>query len=229
LYAWGPNENELSREHQIVDHAEHGADGLYSMIGGKLASYRMFSEEMTDVIARKLRVRTACRTHVLPLPGGDDNVDPMTLVVKGGMEAVTATRLEYRHGGRSLRVLDRMLKDPREGAVVCACEPVTEAEIRYVVLNEFAQTVDDVARRTRLGLGACGGQRCAARCGRLVASLTGRSPHDGLEMAEAFLSAAARRRAPAVGPDQARQEALNLAALRAQLGRAPSGGRGEPR
>jgi hypothetical protein len=48
-------------------------------------------------------------------------------------------------------------------------------------------------------------------------------------MAETFLSAAARRRAPAVGPDQARQEALTLAALRAQLGRAPSGEGGEPR
>jgi glycerol-3-phosphate dehydrogenase len=222
LYAWGPNEDELSREHAIVDHAEHGADGLYSMIGGKLASYRMFSEEMTDVLARRLRVRTACRTHVAPLPGGDDSVDPMQLVERGGMEAVTATRLEYRHGGRSLRVLERMLKEPREAAVVCPCEPVTEAEIRYVVLNEFAQTVDDVARRTRLGLGACGGQRCAARCGRLVASLTGRSPRDGLAMAEDFLVGAARRRAPAVGPDQARQEALNLAALRAQLGRAPN-------
>jgi glycerol-3-phosphate dehydrogenase len=224
LYEWGPNEDELSREHAIVDHSEHGADGLYSMIGGKLASYRMFSEEMTDVLARRLRVRTACRTHTAPLPGGDDSVDPMQLVVKGGMEAVTATRLEYRHGGRSLRVLERMLKDSREAAVICPCEPVTEAEVRYVVTHEFAHTVEDVARRTRLGLGACGGQRCAARCGRLVASLTGRSPRDGLAMAEDFLTGAARRRAPAVGPDQARQEALNLAALRAQLGRDPSGG-----
>jgi glycerol-3-phosphate dehydrogenase len=228
LYEWGPNEDELSREHQIVDHAEHGADGLYSMIGGKLASYRMFSEQMTDMLARRLHVRAACRTHVSSLPGGDDSVDPMQLVVRGGMEAVTATRLEYRHGGRSLRVVDRMLRDPREAAVVCPCEPVTEAEIRYVVLNEFAQTIEDVARRTRLGLGACGGQRCAARCGRLVASLTGRSPTDGLRMAESFLEGAARRRAPAIGPDQARQEALNLAALRAQLGRAPSGPKGEP-
>jgi glycerol-3-phosphate dehydrogenase len=224
LYEWGPNEDELSREHSIVDHAEHGADGLYSMIGGKLASYRMFSEAMTDVLARRLRVRTACRTHTAPLPGGDDSVDPMQLVVKGGMEAVTATRLEYRHGGRALRVLDRMLKEPREAAVICPCEPVTEAEVRYVVTHEFAQTVEDVARRTRLGLGACGGLRCAARCGRLVASLTGRSPRDGLAMAEQFLSGAARRRAPAVGPDQARQEALNLAALRAELGREPGGG-----
>ncbi|HEY4157701.1 MAG TPA: glycerol-3-phosphate dehydrogenase/oxidase, partial [Polyangiaceae bacterium] len=118
LHAWGPNEDALSREHEVVDHAAHGADGLYSMIGGKLASYRLFSQEMTDVLAARLGNREKSRSHVAPLPGGDEQVDPMDLVVKGGMEAVTATRLEYRHGGRSLRVLERMLREPREAAVV---------------------------------------------------------------------------------------------------------------
>jgi glycerol-3-phosphate dehydrogenase len=218
LYAWGPNEDRLSREHEIVDHARHGADGLYSMIGGKLASYRIFAEEMTDAIATRLGNTAPKRTHISPLPGGDDQIDPMLLVRRGGMEAVTATRLEYRHGGRSIRVLERMLQNPREAAVVCLCEPVTEAEIRYVVENELAYTVDDVSRRTRLGLGACGGMRCAARCGRIVAQMRDRSPEDGLKMALDFLNGAARRRLPAVGAQQARQEALALAALRAEIG-----------
>ncbi len=223
LYEWGPNEDALSREHQVVDHAQHGAPGLYSMLGGKLASYRQFSEEMTDIVARRLRVGAKCHTHLAPLPGGDETVDPMKLVVMGGMEAVTATRLEYRHGGRSLRVLERMLKEPHEAAVVCPCEPVTEAEIRYTVAHELARTVDDVSRRTRLGLGVCGGVRCVARCGRIVAEMTERSPADGMRMAHGFLAGAARRRAAAVGPDQARQEALALASIRAELGSAPSG------
>jgi glycerol-3-phosphate dehydrogenase len=152
------------------------------------------------------------------LPGGDEQVDPMLLVVRGGMEAVTATRLEYRHGGRSLRVLERMQHKPREAAVVCSCEPVTEAEIRYVVEHEFAHDVSDVARRTRLGLGACGGMRCALRCGRIVADATGRSPEAGQQMALEFLVQAARRRSAAVGPAQARQEALTLSALQAEVG-----------
>ena len=222
LYAWGPNEDQLSREHQVVDHAEHGADGLYSMIGGKLASYRIFSEEMTDILAKRLGNTAPKRSHVSPLPGGDEQVDPMQLVVQGGMEAVTATRLEYRHGSRSLRVLERMQRNPREAAVVCACEPVTEAEIRYVVEHELAHDVDDVARRTRLGLGACGGMRCALRCGRIVADATERSPEEGQRMALDFLAHAARRRSAAVGPAQARQEALALSALAAEVG-----GRGE--
>ncbi|MES1178815.1 MAG: glycerol-3-phosphate dehydrogenase/oxidase [Myxococcales bacterium] len=218
LYEWGPNEDQLSREHQVVDHAQHGADGLYSMIGGKLASYRLFAEEATDIIAKRLGNTAPRRSHISPLPGGDEQIDPMKLVVQGGMEAVTATRLEYRHGSRSLRVLERMQQKPREAAVVCTCEPVTEAEIRYVVEQEFAQDVSDVARRTRLGLGACGGMRCALRCGRIVADATGRSPEVGQQLALEFLTAGARRRSAAVGAAQARQEALALSALQAEIG-----------
>ena len=218
LYAWGPNEDQLSREHQVVDHEQHGARDLYSMIGGKLASYRLFAEEMTDIIAKRLGNTAARRSHIAPLPGGDEQVDPMQLVVQGGMEAVTATRLEYRHGGRSLRVLARLQQKPREAAVVCSCEPVTEAEIRYVIEEEFAQDVADVARRTRLGLGACGGMRCALRCGRIVADATGRSPEVGKRLALEFLVQAARRRSAAIGSAQARQEALAISALQAEIG-----------
>lgn len=221
LWGWGIHTDELSREHEIVDHAAHGADGLYSMTGGKLASYRLFAEEMSDIIARRLGVEAPCRTHVASLPGGEETIDPMRLVVEGGMEAVTATRLEYRHGARSLRVLERMQREPREAAVVCVCEPVTEAEVRYVVENELARTVDDVARRTRLGLGVCGGVRCALRCGRIVADARGLSPEEGRRLAVDFLEGAARRRLPALGPLQARQEALAMAALRSELGFAP--------
>jgi len=218
LYAWGPNEDQLSREHEIIDHEKHGADGLYSMVGGKLASYRIFAEQMTDVVAKRLGNRTECRTHLLPLPGGDEQLDPMQLVERAHLGPVTAQRLEYRHGSRSLRVLDRMFKEPREAAVVCECEPITEAEVRYVVENELAQDVDDVSRRTRLGLGTCGGMRCAARCGQIVAQMTGRSPGDGHRMALSFLTGAARRRVCGIGPQQAQQEALSMAVLRAELG-----------
>ena len=115
LWGWGMNEDRLSREHEIVDHAKDGAAGLYSMVGGKLASYRLFSEEMTDVIARELGRGSPCQSHTLALPGGDEAVDPMRLVLEGGIDAVTATRLEYRHGSRSLRILERMQQGPARG------------------------------------------------------------------------------------------------------------------
>jgi glycerol-3-phosphate dehydrogenase len=220
LFDWGPDPDGLSREHEVVDHDRHGAPGLYSMIGGKLASYRLFAEEMTDKIAERLGIPKKSRTHLIALPGGEELVDPLALAEDAGIEPIAGARLEYRHGARSLRIVERMARDVKESAVVCVCEPVLEAEVRYVLAHEWAQTVDDVSRRTRLGLGACGGMRCAARCGAIVAEMTGRSPLDGQRMALDFLETAARRRVSAVGPQQARQEALALAAVRAELGSA---------
>jgi glycerol-3-phosphate dehydrogenase len=218
LHAWGPNEDALSREHRIVDHAEHGVAGFYSMLGGKLSSYRLFAEQMTDILAARLGNRAEKRTHVLPLPGADQAVDVMLIARLGGIDAVAASRLAYRHGSRALQIIDRMLKRRTEAALLCACEPVTMAEVRFVVEQEFARSVHDVARRTRLGLGACGGMRCVARCAAIVAEMTGRGPREGLSMARDFWLWQARRRWPAMNPAQARQEALTSASLLSELG-----------
>jgi glycerol-3-phosphate dehydrogenase len=169
LYAYGPTEDALSRDHQIIDHAAHGAPGLYSMIGGKLASYRLFAEEMTDLLARRFGLGARCATHTTPLPGGDRPVDALALARRMGVDAVAARRLVYRHGSRALQIEERARVRPREAVTVCACEPVLEAEVRHVLRHELARSVDDVARRTRLGLGACGGMRCVARFGQVVA------------------------------------------------------------
>jgi len=218
LFEWGKSESALSREHQIVDHAEHGAAGLYSMLGGKLASFRQFSEEMTDRVAASLGHGERCQTHRIALPGGDAAPDVVALASAGGISHLAASRLAYRHGSRAAAVVERMSRQPRERHVVCDCEPVTEAEIRHCVENEWARTVDDVSRRTRLGLGSCGGMRCASRCGAIVAQARGQSPGVGHKLAIEFLTRGARARASTIGPQQARQEATLLGAIRSQLG-----------
>jgi glycerol-3-phosphate dehydrogenase len=218
LYEYGPNEDALSREHAVVDHATDGAPGVYSMIGGKLASYRLFAQEMSDRIAQDLAPSTKCTTHTKPLPGGDRVPDALAIAEQHELTPIAARRLVYRHGSRAIRILQRIAKRPRERDVVCACEPVLEAEVRHAIKDEMARTVDDVARRTRLGLGACGGMRCAARCGQIVAEELGLPPREGLDQARHFLEHQARTRIVALGPDQARQEALALAHMRSTLG-----------
>jgi glycerol-3-phosphate dehydrogenase len=221
LYEYGKLEDALSRDHEIIDHAAHGADGFYSMVGGKLASYRLFAEEMVDLLAQRLGVAHRCATHASALPGGDEAIDALALAADVEIDAVAARRLVYRHGGRSERVAERVRRDRREARIVCVCEPVLEAEVRYVLRHEFARTVADVSRRTRLGLGACGGMRCAARCGSLVAEELGYAPSEGLRQSLRFLTDQARTRSCALGPEQARQEALAIAQLRSQLGIVP--------
>jgi len=221
LYKWGPIPDALSREHQIVDHAEHGAAGLFSMIGGKLASYRIFAEEMSDLISMRLGIVRRCSTHEHPLPGGDAKLDPDAFARDNGIDPVAARRLIFRHGSRAVRIAELWKLDPQSAAMVCTCEAITDAEVRYVIRHEFARTVDDVSRRLRLGLGPCGAMRCAMRCGAIVAQELELDPREGLRQAAAFLSRMARARLPGLGPLQARQEALALEALRAQTGLLP--------
>ncbi len=218
LYKYGPHEDALSRDHKIIDHAAHGAPGIFSMVGGKLASYRLFAEEMTDVLSHRFKLGVPCATHQRPLPGGESSLDPFELAEAIGVDAVAGRRLVYRHGARAERIHERIRERPREASVVCPCEPVLEAEIRHVVQVELARSVDDVSRRTRLGLGACGGMRCAARCGQIVAEERDLPPRFGREMAARFLVRRARTRVVALGPEQARQEALSIAVARAELG-----------
>jgi glycerol-3-phosphate dehydrogenase len=223
LYKYGPHEDSLSREHEIIDHGKPGpgktaAPGVYSMIGGKLASYRIFAQEMSDRVARDLAPESRCRTHLDVLPGGDRLPDSAKLAEASEITPVAARRLTYRHGSIAEQVTERIAREPRERAVICACEPVLEAEVRHVVEKEHAETIEDVARRTRLGLGSCGGMRCAARCGQILADARGLSPRTGRAMARRFLETQARARIPAMGPEQARQEALLVAQMRASLG-----------
>ena len=214
LFAYGPNEDELSREHEIVDHgAKDDVPGLFSMLGGKLASFRLFSEEMTDRICTELGVNASCRTHELALPGGDMVIPPGPLAAQHAVPELAARRLVYRHGGMADEVLSRLERDPEERAVVCQCEPVLECEVRYVCRVEKARTLDDVSRRTRLGLGACGGMRCAHRASQIVGQELGYGPRTVHRMARELLVDRWQSRVVALDGPQVRQEELLLSRL----------------
>jgi glycerol-3-phosphate dehydrogenase len=53
----------LSRSFAVIDHAKtHGVEGLVSIVGGKLATYRLMAEKTTDTVCRSLGVEVACTT-----------------------------------------------------------------------------------------------------------------------------------------------------------------------
>lgn len=209
LFEYGPLEDKLSREHEIVDHAERdGVAGLFSMIGGKLASFRAFAEEMTDRVCLEFGGPRPCSTHKDPLPGGDAIVNADQVADTYAVPEPSVRRLVYRHGTRVHAVLSRATKDPNERAVVCACEPVLECEVRHACREEGARTLDDVSRRTRLGLGACGAMRCAHRGAQIVAEETGRAPREAHAMAARFLMDRYQNRAVGIAGAQVMQEEL---------------------
>lgn len=212
IYRRNVYEDDLSREHQILDHEKQdGLKGAFSLIGGKLASYRIMSREVADILAKKLKVKKPSLTHVLPLPGGDEIPDVRELAQEYRLDPYLVSRLVYRHGSLSRRILDQIKGDPAQSALVCSCEPVTEAELRYVVKNELAQTLSDVRRRTRLTQGPCQGTNCLIASSSILASLSHKEVRGRDEMVRDFMKEWWWNRACVMNADQLKQEELNQA------------------
>jgi glycerol-3-phosphate dehydrogenase len=175
LFGFGAYEDELSRDYEILDHGESGdAAGLYSMTGGKLASYRLMAEDAANRLCAALGVSAACRTAELPLPGGDAPAELPALVKRFRVGLAAATRLGFRHGGRARALLEAGDDaDGRGRRTVCACEPVLDAELRHVARCEGVRKLTDCTLRVRLGVGACQGAGCAASAAGVLAEELG--------------------------------------------------------
>jgi glycerol-3-phosphate dehydrogenase len=214
LYGFGKDASHLSREHAIFDHALEGADGLMSLAGGKLAAYRIMAEETTDAICGRLGHSGVCRTHLTTLPGGDWTPDVADVAAEAGIDHYAAARMIHRHGSRSVEIVERIKRDPTERRILCACEPVTEAEARFCIETEWVTTLEDLRRRTNCGGGPCQGSRCARRAAWILAGYQGGGRNRADALLARFVTARWREQAPIAGPQSMAQFELMRWALR---------------
>ncbi len=209
LHEYGKNEDDLSREHAFYEGAAEGAAGLLSIVGGKLASSRAQSEEATDRIEALLgRPHVACRTHQVPLPGGDEVPDPGALAREHGVAAPVAARLVYRHGSRAREVLRLLREEPQLGLVLCREEGILAAEVVHCCREELVRRLSDLRRRCRVALGACGGLDCARIAAQVAGRTLGWSPERIRAELQDLLEVAWRERRPVLDGWQLAQEEL---------------------
>ncbi|MCL2155414.1 MAG: anaerobic glycerol-3-phosphate dehydrogenase subunit A [Leptospirales bacterium] len=177
----------ISRGIVLIDHKERdGLDGMITIAGGKLMTYRLMAEKTADLACKKLGVKKGCSTHVLPLPGSEKRISRKSRIkdFTGISNSVVGSTF-YRHGQRLYNI---MTKDKKNYRVVCECEMVTEGEIEYAIKSLEAKDIVDLRRRTRLGMGPCQGGLCAYRAaglfqeyGKALHSDTGKLLKDFLE------------------------------------------------
>jgi glycerol-3-phosphate dehydrogenase len=139
--------SDLSRRHAVLT----GPDGMVTVVGGKLTTYRRMAEGTFDAALRAAGLDPRpCRTHRLPLLGAAHR---STLA---GLDA--DPRLVRRFGTDATLVLDDArevtgLSDTDLLAPAAPHVPVTLAELVFGVTHEGAADVDDLLdRRTRVGL-----------------------------------------------------------------------------
>ncbi len=186
LYERGKYEDDLTREHEIYDHEKRDQlKGFLTIAGGKLASYRIMSEEAVDVVCKKLNVDVKCSTHQKPLPGAESEFDVDSFAKEKNINLLAAARLYYRHGSRARQVLESF---PAQTKILCECDPVLEAEIRYAIRHEWAKNFEDIARRTKWSLGPCGGQLCTGAAAKVIGEELGWSDLETQEKLQEYLN-----------------------------------------
>jgi glycerol-3-phosphate dehydrogenase len=77
----------ISRGFALLDHGSDGAAGLFTVVGGKLTTYRAMAEATADAVCAHLGVSAVCRTADRPLPGADDPARLDALLDEFGVDA----------------------------------------------------------------------------------------------------------------------------------------------
>lgn len=149
-----PSGRSISRGIVTLGHEKRdGLAGLLTITGGKMMTYRLMAEEVTDLACEKLGVTKRCETAITPLPGSE----PIEEEKKYSFSQKAAAG---RHGTLNS---DVKRGDVTSDALVCECEGVSVGEVRYAVTKLHVHNLINLRRRTRVGMGTCQGELCACR------------------------------------------------------------------
>jgi glycerol-3-phosphate dehydrogenase len=150
---------DITRQFFLLDHEERdGLEGMTSIVGGKLTTYRLMAEKITDHVCDQLGISAECRTAKEPLPGSEGTGELDEYMDSFGLRSPIAKRSRKRLGSRA----DTVLGTDEPNPVVCGCEAVTRAELQDAISDSGADL--NAARiRTRSSMGNCQGGFCAHR------------------------------------------------------------------
>jgi glycerol-3-phosphate dehydrogenase len=191
---------DLSRRHTV----RTSANGVITVTGGKLTTYRKMAEDTVDQAVKRLgRKRRRCVTKNLALhgvpPGGRRSSAPPP---RGGD---LSSHLSARYGSDAGAVLALADHHPELLEPVVEGLPYIGAEVVYAARHEMARTVDDVlARRTRAAIQDGRAAAAAADAvGKLLAGELGVDPAEAAAGAARFAARVRDELATAGLPERA--------------------------
>lgn len=166
-----PSGRNISRGIVCLDHqTRDGVPGLVSITGGKLMTYRLMAEQVTDLVCRKLSIDKPCRTAELPLPGSEGKDFKEVAETLWEHPTMAQKAMAGRHGASAARLRHTAAQ---EQALICECEEVSEGEINDAIARLDVSNLVDLRRRTRVGMGTCQGELCGCRAAGLLARAHG--------------------------------------------------------
>ncbi|MFM6980403.1 MAG: glycerol-3-phosphate dehydrogenase [Micrococcales bacterium] len=177
-YAPGVSEWKVPRSHIVKDHAVEGLAGFYSIIGGKLTTYRQLAEDAVDLILKNsFGKKVATKTKNVMFPGAQETdfaALKQSLVSNSKLQAETVDRLVALYGSRARLIVDLVAKQPELAERFDPKSAAIAAELVLAVREEFAETMTDVfARRILLAFEPGHGLEATKRAADILGELLG--------------------------------------------------------
>jgi glycerol-3-phosphate dehydrogenase len=154
---------EVTRDYILDFEAPAGKAPLLNVFGGKITTYRRLADRALALLGANLPVGQPW-TAGAPLPGGDipwNGVDELVRALGNAypfLPEATLHRLVRAYGTRASRIINGTRRPEDMGRVFGA--GLTEAEIDYLIEEEWAETAEDILwRRSKLGLHMDEGER----------------------------------------------------------------------
>jgi glycerol-3-phosphate dehydrogenase len=154
-YTKGQGEEAITRKHFIWESEE--VEGLFSIVGGKLTTYRDLAEQAVALIFKEFRNDAPnCMTASVPLPGAS-SLSPDVLGDRlkrvYGLSSRTSERLPRVYGTRASEILKLASEDTTLLEIFDAETGAIAVEVIYSFQHELARTLADcLLRRTMVGL-----------------------------------------------------------------------------
>jgi len=150
---------DITRDYFLLDHGDRDdLPGMTTIVGGKLTTYRMMAESISDHVCDLLGHEATCDTAEAPLPGSESEARMEELMDEFGIRSPVARRSGQRLGSRADEVLGEYDPNP----IVCECEGVTRAEVQDAI-GDAGSDLNAVRLRTRASMGNCQGGFCSHR------------------------------------------------------------------
>ncbi len=191
----GKSASNTSRNHELIDHSQRDKiDGLVSVLGGKITAYRAVARDASDLVCRKMGVKTPCTTGQKLLPGapapGKEEIDRLAKDNSVSQEIVNNLVLIY--GSRAREVLSLASEDIKGRQVISPGGIDIIAQIRYAVKSENCMTVGDfMLRRSITGMRKDQGMDAVTTVAQEMKNLLGWSSSEETRQIEDYKSVAA--------------------------------------
>jgi len=175
-YAPGKKYSDITRRHVLHDHADEGAAGLFSVIGGKLTTAASLARDVGRTLGLNIP-RPACIFGAVVQEEGVEAVVrhwARMVACKARIPEECAQGIAEWHGRHALAIAHAASLNDRLREPICDHSSHLVAEAVEAVVHESAITLGDILlRRVPVALGACWSSECTRDAAQRIGAAVG--------------------------------------------------------